>query len=99
LPHPATPIGQPIRVLLADDHAVTLWGLRQLVESAEPRMVVSGIAGSCAELLAHAALRATDVVLLDLSLRDASALDCVPRLVAQGVQVVVLTGDLNPQTH
>jgi DNA-binding NarL/FixJ family response regulator len=90
---------KPIRVLLADDHAVTLWGLRQLFESASPGISVSGVAASCKELLSHPALATTDLVLLDLSLRDASALDCVPRLVAQGLKVVVLTGDLNPHRH
>jgi DNA-binding NarL/FixJ family response regulator len=91
---------RPIRVLLADDHAVTLWGLRQVIESASPRMMVSGTAASCTELLSHPALAATDVVLLDLSLRDASAIDCVPQLVSEaGVKIVVLTGDLNPARH
>jgi len=92
--------GRPIRVLLADDHAVTLWGLRQLVDSTYPRMIVSGTVSTCSELLSHPALAETDVVLLDLSLRDASAMDCVPRLVSEaGVKVVVLTGDLNPSRH
>lgn len=91
---------RPIRVLLADDQSVTLWGLRQLLESAGPRMAVSGTATSCGELLAHAALRDTDVVLLDLGLRDACALDCLPRLVGEaGVKVVVLTGELDPGRH
>lgn len=91
---------QPIRVLLADDHAITLWGLQQLVESVRPRMTVSGTASTCSELLAHPALEHTDVVLLDLGLADASALDCLPRLVSEtGVKVVVLTGDLNPGRH
>lgn len=90
----------PIRVLLADDHAVTLWGLQQLVQSVGPRMRVSGTASSCAELLAHPALEDTDIVLLDLGLRDANALACLPQLVAaSGVKVVVLTGDLNPGHH
>jgi len=91
---------RPIRVLLADDHAVTLWGLQQLFESERPRMSVSGTAASCSELLSHPALDDTDVVVLDLGFGDASALDCLPRLVAKaGVQVVVLTGDLNPGRH
>jgi DNA-binding NarL/FixJ family response regulator len=91
---------RPIRVLLADDHAVTLWGLQQLVASMKPRMTVSGTAATCHELLSHPALEDTDVVLLDLGLRDANALDCLPRLVADaGVKVVVLTGDLNPSHH
>jgi DNA-binding NarL/FixJ family response regulator len=91
---------RPIRVLLADDHAVTLWGLRQLVESAHPQLSVAGTAGTCAELLAHPALPQTDVVLLDLGLSDANAIDCVAQLVGDlGVKVVVLTGDLNPSHH
>lgn len=91
---------RPIRVLLADDHAVTLWGLRQLVDSAHPRMSVAGTASTCAELLAHPALPQTDVVLLDLGLRDANAIGCVAQLVGNaGVKVVLLTGDLNPSHH
>ena len=91
---------RPIRVLLADDHAVTLWGLRQLIESAHPCMVVSGTAATCSELLAHPALDRTDVVLLDLGLRDADALDCIPRLAGLGhLKVVVLTGDLHAGRH
>ena len=89
-----------IRVLLADDHSVTLWGLCRLVESAHPRYAVSGTASTCAELLAHPALPQTDVVLLDLRLRDANAIDCVARLVNDAkVQVVLLTGDVNPAHH
>lgn len=97
---PAAVPRPPIRVLLADDHAVTLWGLRQLMQSVGPRMRVSGTASSCAELLSHPELENTDIVLLDLGLRDANALDCLPRLVAEsGVKVVVLTGDLNAGHH
>lgn len=91
---------QPIRVLLADDHAVTLWGLRRLVESTGPRMTVAGTAATSHELLNHPALRHTDVVVLDLSLHDASGLDCLPRLVAEiGVKVVVLTGETDARRH
>ena len=90
----------PIRVLLADDHTVTLWGLRQLIESAQPRLSVSGTASTCAELLAHPALPQTDVVLLDLRLSDANAINCVAPLVNDAhVQVVLLTGDVNPSHH
>jgi DNA-binding NarL/FixJ family response regulator len=90
----------PIRVLLADDHTVTLWGLGQLVESAHPRLCVSGTASTCAELLAHPALPQTDVVLLDLRLQDANAIHCIAPLVNEArVQVVLLTGDVNPSHH
>jgi two-component system nitrate/nitrite response regulator NarL len=94
------PTARPIRVLLVDDHELMLWGLRQLVESARPLMTVSGTAKTCSELLVHPDLATTDVVVLDLGLRDANALDCVPQLVSQtGMKVIVLTGDLNPSHH
>lgn len=34
----ANTLGALIRVLLSDDHSVTLWGLSQLIESASPRL-------------------------------------------------------------
>jgi DNA-binding NarL/FixJ family response regulator len=99
-PHAVASIATPIRVLLADDHAVVLWGLRQLVESTSPRMIVSGTASNSRELLTHPALEATDVVVLDLGLGDANALDCLPRLLSgRDVKVVVLTGETNPRHH
>jgi DNA-binding NarL/FixJ family response regulator len=89
-----------VRVLLADDHAITLWGLRELISSARPGMEVAGTARSCAELLSHPALAETDVVLLDLGMGDGNAIDCVRSLVQDaGVQVVLMTGDLNPRHH
>lgn len=97
---PHAPSMRPIRVMLVDDHGVMLWGLRQLIDSAAPAMVVVGTATTCSELLAHPALAQCDVVLLDLSLRDANSLECVPKLIGEaGVKVVVLTGELNPSRH
>lgn len=89
----------PIRVLMADDHAVVLWGLRQLIESARPGMCVSGTASSGAELMGHPALGITDVVLLDLGLPDVNAMDCVRQLASAGVKTLVLTGSVNVAQH
>jgi len=57
-----------IRVFLADDHRVTLWGLQQLINSARPEMEVVGTALTRAELVGHPALADTDLLLLDLDL-------------------------------
>lgn len=90
----------PIRVLLADDHSVTLWGLCKLVESAHPQFSVAGTANSCASLLAHPELPQTDVVLLDLGLVDGNGISCIAQLVREtNANVVLLTGDLNPSHH
>ena len=40
------PTARPIRVMLADDHGVMLWGLRQLIGSAGPSMVEAGTAAT-----------------------------------------------------
>ncbi len=91
---------QPVRVLLADDHDITLWGLQQLLESASPAIHVSGKAMSADELMNHPALPETDVVLLDLGLSQRNSLDCMRRLIQQSkVQVVVLTGSTDPASH
>lgn len=89
----------PIRVLLADDHTVVLWGLRQLIDSNQPLMRVCGTASNRRELLAHPALAETDVLLLDLGLADGDALDCIRQVSAAGVKVIVLTGNLNAAQH
>ncbi len=64
-----------IRVFIAEDHHITLWGLKQLIETAKPGMDVVGTASSLAELMNHPAAAQADVLVLDLDLggQDASA--------------------------
>jgi two-component system, NarL family, nitrate/nitrite response regulator NarL len=90
----------PIRVFLADDHRVTLWGLQQLIESARPEMEVAGTALTRAELVAHPALADTDLLLLDLDLGGedgCSALADVQRRCPG--RVLVLTADEDVAHH
>src|SRR5438105_3959572 len=58
---------KPIRVLLADDHAVLRAGLRALL-SAEPDMEVVGEAGDGQETVRQAALLRPDVVVMDIAM-------------------------------
>jgi hypothetical protein len=51
-PTPVTALPGAIRVLLADDHRFTLWGLQQLVDSNSPHLCVVGPATSRDQLLA-----------------------------------------------
>jgi DNA-binding NarL/FixJ family response regulator len=99
IPMTASAPTRTIRVLLTDDHALVLWGLRQLIDSAQPRMAVIGTATSARELMEHPALRDTDLVLLDLGLPDGDPLECIRRLTAAGLKVLVLTGNLNVAQH
>jgi len=90
----------PIRVFLADDHRVTLWGLQQLIDSARPAMEVVGTARSRAELVGHAALAETDLLLLDLDLGgedSCNALADVQRRCPG--HVLILTADDNVAHH
>ena len=91
---------KPINVFLVDDHKTILWGLEQLVQSAAPRMAVTGTATSCAELFARLAYTEPDVILLDLDLGGESGLDCLEKLGQQSAaMVLVLTGSSDPEVH
>jgi len=56
-----------IRIFIADDHPIVRQGLRRIVE-ADPGMVISGEADAAAALLAGLETKATDLVLLDVSM-------------------------------
>lgn len=65
------------RVLLADDHALVLEGLRQLLE---PEFVVIDTASTGAELVEKASSCRPDVILLDISMPDMDGLEAAKRL-------------------
>jgi len=70
-----------IRVLLADDHPIVREGLSAVL-SAQPDLAIVGAAENAAEALRLAHDLRPDVLLLDLSLPDASGADLVPPLLA-----------------
>lgn len=96
-PHRAA---QPIRVFVADDHRVTLWGLQKLIEAAAPRFTMAGMAVSRQELLDHPALQDTDVLLLDLDLNGSDGAESIAELqrLCPG-RILVLTAADNPAAH
>jgi len=84
--------GPPARVFLAEDHAITLWGLQRLIESRPDAMRVVGTAGTREALLQHPALPGADVVLMDLDLAGADGLDLMPEVLRLSpARVLVLT--------
>lgn len=89
-----------IRVFVADDHQITLWGLRRLIDASSLRMEVVGTASSCTELLNHDAAAAADVILLDLDLggEDAAASIACLRQRCPG-RVLILTASDNADQH
>ena len=64
----------PIRIVVADDHAILRDGLKRLLE-AEAGFEVIGEAGSGREAIQMVRDRAPDILLLDLSMPDGTGLD------------------------
>ena len=89
---------RPIQVFLAEDHAITLWGLQRLIESQPGAMDVVGTAGTLEAVLGHPALTKADVLLMDLDLAGADGLDLLPKVqrVCQA-RVLVLTASDDTQ--
>ena len=82
----------PIRVVLADDHAILRSGLRLLLGS-QPGIEVVGEAGTFAETRRVVEATAPDVVVLDLSMPDGSGLSAISELraCAPTTRILVLT--------
>jgi NarL family two-component system response regulator LiaR len=77
----------PIRVLIADDHAIVREGLRGLISS-EPGMVVVGEAADGEEAVSQACALQPDVILLDL---------VMPR--KGGLEAIVEITQKHPEAH
>jgi two-component system, NarL family, nitrate/nitrite response regulator NarL len=89
---------QPIQVFLAEDHAITLWGLQRLIESQATEMTVVGSAGTREAVLGHAALAQAEVLLMDLDLAGADGLDLLPEIQRRcTAKVLVLTASEDTQ--
>ena len=71
--------GEPIRVLVADDHAIVRTGIRHVLES-EPGFVVVAEASSGAEALELAERLRPDVAVLDISMPGESGLRVAAQL-------------------
>ena len=91
-------MNSPIRVLLADDHAVLRSGLRLLLTSQNEFEVV-GEASSGIETLSLAEQLQPDLILLDLSMPALGGLDALPTLrrLVPSSRVLILTMHDDPQ--
>ena len=80
---------QHLRILLADDHALVLEGLRSLLD-AQPDMQVVGAAADGAQVMDLLRTHNPDVVVLDLEMGTMSGLACLERIRAEKIPVRVL---------
>ena len=83
---------RPVRVLIADDHAVVREGLRAVLGS-EPDMEVVGEAATGKEVLERAADLRPDVILMDIQMPGINGIEATRRIIAanQEIGVVILT--------
>jgi DNA-binding NarL/FixJ family response regulator len=83
---------EPVRVLVADDHALYRRGL-EMVLSAEPDIEIVGEAGDGAEAIQQAAELLPDVVLMDLRMPRRSGIEACSAIkeVAPTTKIVILT--------
>jgi DNA-binding NarL/FixJ family response regulator len=88
------PLPQPVRVLLADDHALVRAALRVLIDR-EPGMCVVGEVANGEAVIAAATELRPDVVVLDLSVPRPNGAAFIGQLVASlpGIRVLVLGAD------
>lgn len=79
----------PIRVMLADDHALVLEGLRSLLE-AEDDMEVVGTASNGTQAIEVACTLQPDVIVLDARMPEMDGLTCLEHIRTAGLKSKVL---------
>jgi NarL family two-component system response regulator LiaR len=82
----------PIRVLIADDHAILRKGICALL-STEPDIEVVGETGDGLETVVQAQALCPDVILMDLVMPEMDGIEATRRIMAEqpGVHILVLT--------
>jgi DNA-binding NarL/FixJ family response regulator len=82
----------PVRVLIADDHALVRAGIRVLVEKIEG-MVVVAEAGKGSEALELVRELRPDLMLLDITMPDGGGFEVLDQVTKQypGIRIIVLT--------
>jgi DNA-binding NarL/FixJ family response regulator len=89
----ASQSGDPIRVLLVEDHAGFRLVLRALLESDE-RLIVIGDVGSADEACAHPLLDDVDVALVDIGLPGTNGIEATKQLRRRNsaIRVLIMSG-------
>ena len=88
---------QPIRVVLADDHALMRRSLRLLIES-EPDLEVIAEASDLETVMRHVREHRPHVLVLDLGMPNGSSVEAIRRLRVEvpSTEIVVLTMEESP---
>lgn len=91
---------KPVRVLLADDHALVRAGIRALLEKL-PGVEVVGEAGDGREALELVRLKQPDVVLMDISMPGLNGLEAAERMAQEfsKIRVIILSMHNNEEYY
>jgi DNA-binding NarL/FixJ family response regulator len=89
----ASPSGEPIRVLLVEDHAGFRLVLRALMD-ADERLIVIDDVGSADEACGHPMLEDVDVALVDIGLPGTDGVEATKRLrrLSSRLRVLIMSG-------
>jgi DNA-binding NarL/FixJ family response regulator len=79
----------PLRILLADDHALVRAGLRSLVEGVEGATIVAE-AENGREALAQVAAQRPDLVIMDITMKELNGIEATAQIKAQSPATRVL---------
>jgi signal transduction histidine kinase/DNA-binding NarL/FixJ family response regulator len=85
--------GRPVRILVADDHAVTRAGIVRLLSAAAPTLHVVGEAASGTQAVTAWRELRPDVVLMDLQMPDGDGIEAITRIREQDpkAKIIALT--------
>ncbi len=84
-----------IKILLADDHAVVLEGLRRILR--QPRFEIAGAVGDGRALLQAAAELNPDVIVVDVSMPLLNGIEAARQLRRSGNQVKIVFLSMHPE--
>ena len=82
-----------IRVIVVDRHPILIWALEKLINTAAPLMRTVASATMATTAIAAVEEHRPNIVLLDLTLPDGTALDLIARSKALEAKVIVITGE------
>ena len=85
------PLNSPsIRVLLADERQIVLWGLERLIAGEKPQMEIIGTASNAADTIRLTKETQPDILLLHIHLDDEDCAHLIPNLVKNGHTRVII---------
>src|SRR5258708_12669951 len=87
---------KPIRILIADDHAVVRRGIRHILETT-PDLLVAAEAGDGRELLETLSKEPFDVLLMDLTMPASNPVELIARIKTEHPRVAVLVHSMHAE--